>query len=771
MASPFQKYQGGGFDLPNIAQVGANIGETYQRGLSDFGKSIGEGIKSYDSGIAQNQAADAKLAAAIRNTGMLASALEMHPDYKDIAGSLAAKLEEYKTVTGKGLGPKLAAINDLETSSQSIQQAIQYQNMAAEAMAMQAYNETPEKKMMNAHGVLAEMGYNPGVTGSLDKAIQRLLSQVNKNNTEQGVKPGDLGYTDPQKALNDLLGRARLGLKQAVAQDPKNLTLLNAEGELEGAVKRYAGIEKLKGASGLSDIGSGILDIYKGVTQQYEATTAMEPEVDPMSLPYGAGMTNVSAADKAGMIPGVASTEISAFMTPEQRAKMKAAQNLTTEQRQALSQRDADIENLALTKEGENLDKYKSNKYVAEGAMMILEKLKNGETVTYEDKANALGMAANLDGRYRNWRKLQTGEEADIRNANAKRLKELLSKYEDVINMSDPAYRALKYPNRNPSSPLPSEDRLKQQKMLREFEAEVTKITKDNEALLSDVSRESIAKDVLSETAAETAKSPSLKLDITANRAVEQQVTPDERMALAKEALAKSDYVQKRFGGRIPAAALQSLQSKILTPPPMVTDPATGARLYQSAPGKWEQLKVDKPDATMQVNQTLFSPGHESITGGRQKQFVIQGTFKGGNEKEKTAFVAQTQKRARALTSIDRLLEINEGTAESLRPSLIGEAETIVNEIISSNRVDLIGPGQVAVAEWQMLEKLVRNPAKLIELDSVTKANLMRLRQRMQDVMYDEAYANGLSLTPATSGAEVGRGIRMQNLVNRVPQQ
>lgn len=757
MASPFQKYQGGGFDLPNIAQVGANIGETYQRGISDFGKSIGEGIKAYDSGIMQNKAADAKLAAAIRNTGMLASALEMHPDYKDIAGSLAAKLEEYKNVTGKGLGPKLAAINDLETSSQSIQQAIQYQNMAAEAMAARAYEETPYSKTINAHGVLAEMGYNPGVTGSLDKAIQRLLAQVNKNNAEQGVKPGDVGYTDPQQSLNELLGRARLGLKQAVAQDPKNLTLLNAEGELEGAVKRYAGIEKLRSAGGLSDIGSGILDIYKGVAQQYGATTAMEPEVSPESLPYN--------AEK------VLPAQIDAFSTPAERARAKAIQNLTPEQRAKLAERDAIVEGAAKSDEQQRLSSYTKDVNVAEGLNLIVQKLEAGQQITNADLDLARGMAAGLSigESYRTG--LPKGNVQAVEAFNklygkyAKRIEGLMMPTTQSGDMYTPEYRA-DAPILAPSPEQKSEIL----KLKQELQTKIVELTSEKGKDL-DVNRQAVSEQLFPETKFATEKPVRAQLDITANRAVEQQVTPDERMALAKEALAKSDYVQKRFGGKIPAAALQALQSKILTPPAMITDPATGARLYQSSPGKWEQLKVDKPDATMQVNQTLFSPGHESITAGRQKQFAIQGTFKGGNEKEKTVFIAQTQKRARALTSIDRLLEINEKPGEGLRPTLIGEAETIVNEIISSNRVDLIGPGQVAVAEWQMLEKLVRNPAKLVELDSITKSNLMRLRQRMQDVMYDEAYANGLTLTPMTSGAEVGRGIRMQNLVNRVPQQ
>lgn len=803
MASPFQRYQSGGFEIPNIAQAGANIGQMYQRGMESFGESIGKGIQAYQAGIMQNQTADAKLAAAIRNTGMLAASLADHPDYQNIAGELAGKLEEYKKAPGKGLGAKLAAINDLETIGQTVTQSIQYQNLAAEARALQAYNETPETKMAEAHGVLAEHGYTPGSPASLEKAIKRLLSTVNKNNEEQKVGPGDVGYTDPQKALNELLGRARLGLKSAVAKDPKNPMLINAEAELEGAIKRFAAANDIKAAAAERDLvglAKGVAGYFKGGVQQGMAVRAMEPEVDPMTLPYGAGGLDDTAREQIQL---GGSADMTA--TPQERARARALENLTPEQRQQLAERDRQVDRLASTREGKALESYNSGKIASQGIDYMIQSLESGKMPKWREAAGTMyeptRTEANMQAKVRDAQevinrletKSRTGAELDDKETKALEMaRKVVEKggavdssfYRDRISdavtnrqvdMGAGAQIAPiweKYTKRmeklfdpyNPTINTP-EGQAEAMRIKRELLAEKAKLTSNLK--LEDVSRQATMEELYPESRFDEKPAETARLSITGNRAMEMQASPEERVALAKDALAKSEYVQRRFGGKIPAAALQALQSKILQPPQMVTDPATGARLYQSSPGRWEQLKVDKPEAGMTVNMPLFRPGDETITGGSQPQYNIRGTFKGGSEKERTAFVAQTQKRARALTSIDRLLEINEKTGESLRPELIGEAETIVNEIISSNRVDLIGPGQVAVAEWQMLEKLVRNPAKLVELDSVTRANLRRLAKRMRDVMYDEAYANGLELTPATSGAEVGRNMRVNNLLNR----
>lgn len=93
-----------------------------------------------------------------------------------------------------------------------------------------------------------------------------------------------------------------------------------------------------------------------------------------------------------------------------------------------------------------------------------------------------------------------------------------------------------------------------------------------------------------------------------------------------------------------------------------------------------------------------------------------------------------------AVTSIDKLIEIsNSSPAEELRPKLWGEAESLAQTMKGRLRVSLVGPGAMNAQEWAMLERVIPDPTKILELDVRQKAALQTLKSTLAQIMKREA--------------------------------
>jgi hypothetical protein len=96
-----------------------------------------------------------------------------------------------------------------------------------------------------------------------------------------------------------------------------------------------------------------------------------------------------------------------------------------------------------------------------------------------------------------------------------------------------------------------------------------------------------------------------------------------------------------------------------------------------------------------------------------------------------------------AISSLKRLLEIADSSpAEELRPKLWGEAESLSQTMRGRLRLSLVGPGAMNAQEWVMLEKVIPDPSKILELDSRQKAALSRLEITLKDILTREANAH-----------------------------
>jgi len=116
---------------------------------------------------------------------------------------------------------------------------------------------------------------------------------------------------------------------------------------------------------------------------------------------------------------------------------------------------------------------------------------------------------------------------------------------------------------------------------------------------------------------------------------------------------------------------------------------------------------------------------------------------------------------ANVRTAITRLVEINESGYESLSPTMRKEADQLQSEIIAALRVPIIGPGQVAIPEQEILARIINNPTSLFSLESADRAALKGLMARVDRELVNWPKSLGLDVNVSGNKSQTIRQLRL----------
>jgi hypothetical protein len=165
----------------------------------------------------------------------------------------------------------------------------------------------------------------------------------------------------------------------------------------------------------------------------------------------------------------------------------------------------------------------------------------------------------------------------------------------------------------------------------------------------------------------------------------------------------------------------------------------------------------EPPDIEKMAKQKALTFENTEIADGVRLTGIFGGTVSG----------AQTFRRdyahmANVRTAIEELIEINEMGYESLSPTARARADQLQSEIIAALRVPIIGPGQVAIVEQGILEKIVNNPTGIFKLESAERESLKGLKARVDRELVNWPKSMGLQVSISGNRSQTLRNLRLK---------
>jgi hypothetical protein len=175
------------------------------------------------------------------------------------------------------------------------------------------------------------------------------------------------------------------------------------------------------------------------------------------------------------------------------------------------------------------------------------------------------------------------------------------------------------------------------------------------------------------------------------------------------------------------------------------------------AKGNATPLKMgEAPNPVEQAKAKAVTFANTEIADGVRLNGLFAGTVDGAQ-----AFRKDYSHMANVRTAIARLVEINETGYESLSPSMRQEADQLQSEIIAALRVPIIGPGQVAVPEQEILQRIVKNPTGIFNLEASDRAALKGLMSRVDRELVNWPKSMGLEVNIAGNRSQTIRQLRL----------
>ena len=148
----FQQYQGGIAPVQGISEAGARMGQMAQQGMADFGKSLSEGLKSYNENIAKDQVLTQEAQVLGSQIQQYAQMFGDSPEHAEFTKSLQPYIEQLSKVPSQSLTQKMGTVTGVKAAFANIGQQLQaFEVMRSERLKRDFWNakqNTPTKDIV-----------------------------------------------------------------------------------------------------------------------------------------------------------------------------------------------------------------------------------------------------------------------------------------------------------------------------------------------------------------------------------------------------------------------------------------------------------------------------------------------------------------------------------------------------------------------------------------------------------------------------------------------
>jgi hypothetical protein len=237
------------------------------------------------------------------------------------------------------------------------------------------------------------------------------------------------------------------------------------------------------------------------------------------------------------------------------------------------------------------------------------------------------------------------------------------------------------------------------------------------------------------------------------------------QMSVAKQESAMAGYFQKKYG-YVPAGFSETFKANTPEANFRTMETPYGAFMWDGK--SWNQIKIDTQKPLNAKEAGEIAAFQFSNPDGTPRQFANSGIYLSGNFQGTTTELAKFRTEYRSLAhaerSIERLIEINEMTGESLSPTLKGEAKALLPAIKAALRTEIIGVGTVSNYEQELINDVVAGAADFWSLESSDRAKLAVILRRVQDSIADVPAIYGLTVHRQGSTKDIEGALRQRLL-------
>lgn len=730
MANPFQRYQSGGFEaVPGIAQAGANIGQMLGSGFSNFGGSIGAGIKQYYENKAKSTAAMQEIEVlgpqllARRNAYLEASGIDpamldryMQDDPSEgtddemfktisanpmvqLAKTLDPAIEALKKAPTKGLSAQLAALNSGKAAIGMVDEQIKLQDFVAKYRLEQTLNDLPDSVSVEQDVVTPDALFDPNdpLFTNVDKVRADLTAAgFSKDKVERGVRQ----YLDQSGA--------KIRANETLGTPEQRAALIDA-------LNRYA--------EGKLDIKGELTPV--GESYEYQEESARQDKLHQETI----------------------------MSIAKEKAKAADAEELLAQRAAGKLKREEETK-AAVAKFGSNL--------MADVKITLDDAVIKGQEIT---PRQLLGVIAGKE-----YSQNPSGPAVNVTQVRPR------------IGMGGAGmpggggFSGFEKREANPQyKPSPAFEQLK--KTIGELGVDMNKPL-DEVAMFKIRKALGIYEEKNKETSAATTKKAENITTQSVRADMEQKAQPpaakskpfsvgeldlgteivDRRLNAAEKEAAAREFYAKRFGS-VPPGFTQ-MYRQMFPEATVRTTEVNGIPVMVDGKGNVTPLVSNKEqDVEKQAAAKALTFDNTEIADGVRLSGVFAGTVAGA-----MAFRKDYAHMANVRSAVDELIKINEMGYETLSPTARARADQLQSEIIAAMRIPIVGPGQVAIPEQQILERIIQKGTGFFTLESGERAALKGLKDRMERELTNWPKSMGLEVKIGGQSSETIKRLRMQKL-------
>jgi hypothetical protein len=753
MANPFQRYQSGGFEaVPGIAQAGANIGSMLGSGFSNLGSSLASGLKEYYDTKAKSEAANQEIElkgqqlllqreAFLEASGIDRATLDRYMTDDPSEGTddamfaevsknpmvqyakqLDTAIQQLKVAPAKGLNAKLQAVNAASAAMGQVEHQMKINDFILKNRLEQTANQTPDTAQVAEDVVTPNVLVDPN--NPFFKGVRDLKANLEKTFPDQPdmVQKGVREYIEKVKAEyanKDMTPEQKSEFAYALGQYAMKET--NEVGELTDFGKMRAEQDA---------------SYEQSMADAQAAEAALSPKAQKPKKPdYATQAQGELTTLQAKMKELKDKIDSGEAITP---GKRREAQNWIG--RQGLKINEA-IGKQSVFGFAEMIRS--DVKITPELADVIVKRTFDGDESKLYDplgiRTSLTGFAsgvvrpylASLTGPY-GWALASAGRDLTVNETRA--LEDAITRYTDKQKLSAEEART-----GNDARLL--EEYKKEEQRLKNIIATNKKAPRPEE----------VKKATTPEQKPQSKPFSIGELNL-GERMVEVQLNAAEKESVARE------FYAKRFGS-VPAGFTQ-MYRQMYPEAAIRTTTVNGIPVMVDGKGNVTPLTSGKEqDIEKIASAKALTFQNTEIADG----VILDGIF-GGTVAGAQAFRKDYAHMANVRSAIDELITINDMGYESLSPTARARADQLQSEIIAALRIPIVGPGQVAIPEQAILERIVRNPTAIFSLESQDLAALKGLKSRVDRELVNWPKSMGLNVRVGGQGSDVVRQIRSRRL-------
>jgi hypothetical protein len=803
MANPFQRYQSGGFEaVPGIAQAGANIGQMLGSGFSNFGSAIGSGIKQYYENKAKSTAAMQEIEVlgpqllARRNAYLEASGIDpatldryMQDDpsegtddemFKSVASNpmvqlaktLDPAIEALKNAPTKGLSAQLAALNSGKAAIGMVDEQIKLQDFVSKYRLEQVTNDLPDSVATEQNVVTPDALFDPNnpLFANLGE-VRKALEETYPNNpefVERGVKQyldkagakiradESIGTPEQRASLIDALNRyaeGKLDIKGELTPVGESYEY-QEESARQDKFRKEALAEAKATAEGKSKGRQPSADVQALIKKRDERLKYAAGFDDPKNVEKDPVLRKEQERmrDKANADAKALETQIRSMGgydnpegTPEPDALKKMAESAAT--------------NINTKRQAEAEGKKQGAAVKDEVRQAVLNIVSNNRVPNLSNFVREKGriiqeMGLTWDGdSYVD----KNGKNMDWVDAAINKEYEMLL---DAMDMG--SLKGLTNPAREKEmvEALRSNPEFQTRVLgaIPQSKARAEKLATEGQKLAD--TKPTTAGDVLAKAAEKTQPTTPAVKSKTFNVGELELGTEivDRRLNAAEKETAAREFYSKRFGS-VPPGFTQ-MYRQMFPEASVRTTEVNGIPVMVDGKGNVTALTSGNQQSNKEIaeNKAVTFQNTE-IADGVVLNGIFSGTVAGAQ-----SFRKDYSHMANVRSAVDELIKINEMGYETLSPTARARADQLQSEIIAAMRIPIVGPGQVAIPEQQILERIIQKGTGFFTLESGERAALKGLKDRMERELVNWPKSMGLEVKIGGKSSDTIKALRMQKL-------